>query len=34
LAVVAGTLLVGAAPLLATRKLRRTDVPSALRVAE
>jgi putative ABC transport system permease protein len=34
MAVVAGTLLVGAAPLLAARKLRRTDVPSALRVVE
>jgi putative ABC transport system permease protein len=34
MAVAAGTLLVGAAPLLAAGKLRRTDVPSALRVME
>ena len=34
MAIVAGTLLVGAAPLLAARKLRRADVPSALRVVE
>lgn len=33
-AVVAGVLVVGAAPLLTLRRLRRADVPSALRVME
>ena len=34
LAIVAGTVVVAAAPLLTMRRLRRTDVPSALRVVE
>ena len=34
LAVVAGTLVVAAAPMLTLRSLRRTDVPAALRVVE
>jgi putative ABC transport system permease protein len=34
LAVAAGTVVVAAAPLLTLRRLRRTDVPAALRVVE
>jgi putative ABC transport system permease protein len=34
LAIVAGTLVVGAAPLLTLRRLRRTDIPATLRVVE
>jgi ABC-type ATPase involved in cell division len=34
LAVIAGMVLVAAAPLLTARKLRRTDIPSTLRVVE
>jgi putative ABC transport system permease protein len=34
LAVIAGTLVVAAAPLLTLRRLERTDVPSTLRVVE
>ena len=33
-AVIAGTVVVAAAPLLTARKLRRTDIPAALRVVE
>ena len=34
LAVLAGTVIVAAAPLLTARKLRRTDIPDTLRVVE
>ena len=34
LAVIAGTVVVAAAPLLTARKLRRTDIPDTLRVVE
>lgn len=34
MALLAGTLAVGAAPLLTLRRLRRTDIPSTLRVVE
>jgi putative ABC transport system permease protein len=34
LAVLAGTVVVAAAPLLTTRRLRRTDIPATLRVVE
>ncbi|HEX6621221.1 MAG TPA: hypothetical protein VF024_16275, partial [Solirubrobacteraceae bacterium] len=34
LAILAGTVIVAAAPLLTVRRLRRTDVPATLRVVE